>query len=238
LRNDNRQPDELRKVRIKTSFMKNAFGSCLIEMGDTKVICSASVEDRVPPFLKGKGSGWVTAEYAMIPASCTERIPRESVKGRPSGRTQEIQRLIGRSMRAVVDMNKLGEKTILLDADVLQGDGGTRTASITGCFIALAEAVEKLREDRRIIESPILDYVAAVSVGMIDGKPMLDLNYQEDSRAEVDMNVVMTSAGNYVEVQGTAEKKPYTKKEMDAMLGLAKTGIMQLIRLQKRTVRI
>lgn len=225
-------------MAVQKNVQKFAAGSCLIQMGDTKVICSASVDEKVPPFLKGKGKGWLTAEYSMLPGSCQERIMRDSTKGKPSGRTQEIQRLIGRSLRAVVDLELLGERTILLDADVLQGDGGTRTASITGCFIALAIAVEKLKKKKLIGKSPIRDYVAAISVGIIDGEPMLDLCYQEDSRADVDMNVVMTSSGKFIEVQGTAEHDPFSQQQMDKMLTLAQKGISQLVSIQKKNVKI
>ena len=236
MRIDGRKNNELRKISIKKGFLKYAMGSCLIEMGNTRVLCAASVEEKVPQFLRNEGKGWLTAEYGMLPASCTERIARESSKGRPSGRTQEIQRLIGRSLRSVVDLKKIGERTVWIDADVIQGDGGTRTAAITGSFIALAEALQKLRKGGILTENPILDFVAAVSVGMVQGKPSLDLCYQEDSKAEVDMNVVMTGSGTFVEVQGTAEGKPYTKKEMDTLLGLAKKGISELIALQKKHV--
>jgi len=197
-------------------------------MGNTKVICTASVQDKTPPFLKGTGKGWLTAEYGMLPASCNERIARESSKGKPSGRTQEIQRLIGRSLRAVVDMTKLGERTIFIDADVIQGDGGTRTASITGAYIALADAVKKLMKSGQLTENPLVDTVAAVSVGIIEGAPMLDLCYQEDSKAHVDMNIVMTGQGQFVEVQGTAESQTFSKREMDELINLAKKGILDL----------
>lgn len=238
MRHDGRKSTELRKVTLRKGYLKYALGSCLIEMGDTKVVCSASAEEKVPLFMKKEGKGWVTAEYGMLPASCTERIWRESSKGRPSGRTQEIQRLIGRSLRSVVDLSKIGERTIWLDADVIQGDGGTRTAAITGCFVALAEAIEKLNKGGLLLESPIKDYVAAVSVGVIDGKPILDLSYHEDSQAEVDMNVVMTGAGKFVEVQGTAEGSPFGKKELDGLILLAKKGIGELIEIQKKHVPI
>ncbi len=229
---------QLRKVRIRKGFLKNALGSCLIEMGDTHVLCTASLEDNVPRWLKGAGRGWVSAEYGMLPASCRERIQRESSKGRPSGRTQEIQRLIGRSLRSVTDMTLLGERMIWLDADVLQGDGGTRTASITGCFVAMGQAIEKLMRDNLITRNPLKDYIAAVSVGIVKGEPVLDLCYEEDSKAEVDMNVVMTGSGKFVEVQGTAEGKPFDRKQMDHMLKLAKKGISQLIREQKKHVKL
>lgn len=238
MRADGRKNNELRPVTIKKGFLKNAFGSCLIEMGHTKVICTASVEEKVPQFLKNEGKGWLTAEYGMLPASCSERITRESSKGRPSGRTQEIQRLIGRSLRSIVDLKKMGERTIWIDADVIQGDGGTRTASITGGFIALAEAIEKLKRGGILAESPIQDYIAAVSVGLVAGKSCLDLCYTEDSKAEVDMNFVMTGSGKFVEVQGTAEGSPFSQKEMDGLLSLAKKGIGDLIQIQKKYVKI
>lgn len=238
MRMNGRRPAQLRKVTIRKGYLKYALGSCLIEMGNTRVICSASLEEKVPLFLKDKGKGWVTAEYGMLPASCTERIAREASKGRLSGRTQEIQRLIGRSLRAVTDLEALGERSLLIDADVIQGDGGTRTAAITGSFIALAQAVEKLRDEKVILRNPLRDYVAAVSVGWVDGKPLLDLNYEEDSRAEVDMNVVMTGKGKLVEIQGTAERHPFSKKEMDRLLSLASRGIAELIRIQKLNARL
>lgn len=234
MRKDKRRTNQMREVKIKKGYLKFALASCEISVGDTKVICSASVEDRVPPFMRGKGQGWVTAEYGMLPASCTQRISREASRGKISGRTAEIQRLIGRSLRSVVDLEKLGERTVWIDADVIQGDGGTRTAAITGAFVALREAVDKLLKDGFIAEDPVKGSVAAVSVGMIDGKPCLDLNYEEDSRAEVDMNVVMTGKGKIIEVQGTAEGNPFTKKEMDKLLALAKKGIKELTKLQKK----
>jgi ribonuclease PH len=238
VRPDGRKQTELRKISIKKGYLKNAFGSCLIEMGNTKVICTASVEEKVPQFLKNEGKGWLTAEYGMLPASCNERITRESSKGRPSGRTQEIQRLIGRSLRSVVDLKKMGERTIWIDADVIQGDGGTRTASITGGFIALAEAIEKLRKGGILTENPIQDYIAAVSVGVINGKPCLDLCYAEDSKAEVDMNVVMTGSGKFVEVQGTAEGQPYSQKDLDHLLTLGRKGISELVAIQKKFAKL
>ena len=212
MRNDGRKLDQMRKVKIKRSVMKFAEGSCMIEIGNTKVICTASVEEKVPPFLRNTGKGWITAEYGMLPRSCQTRIRRESSVGKLSGRTQEIQRLIGRSMRSVVDLEKLGERTIWIDCDVIQGDGGTRTASITGSFIALADAISTLRNKHIITECPIRDYIAAVSVGIVDKRSHLDLNYEEDSNAEVDMNVIMTRGVKIVEVQGTAEKTPFSKK--------------------------
>lgn len=238
MRSDGRRAGQLRKVSIRKGYLKFALGSCLIEMGHTRVICSASAEEKVPPFLKGQGKGWVTAEYGMLPASCTERIPREASRGKLSGRTQEIQRLIGRSLRAVVDLGVLGERSIWMDADVIQGDGGTRTAAITGSFIALADAVEKLMKKGILFENPLRDYVAAVSVGIVEGEPRLDLTYEEDSHATVDMNVVMTGSGKLVEVQGTAEGQPFTKKEMDTLLSLAARGVAELVRLQKSSVRL
>ncbi|MFC1509977.1 ribonuclease PH [Candidatus Omnitrophota bacterium] len=224
----------MRKVRIKRDVMRFAEGSCMIEVGNTKVICTASVEEKVPPFLRNKGKGWVTAEYGMLPRSCQTRIRRESSAGKPSGRTQEIQRLIGRSMRSVVDLEKLGERTIWIDCDVIQGDGGTRTASITGSFIALRNAITALKNSGILTECPIRDYVAAVSVGVVNGKPSLDLNYEEDSEADVDMNVVMTGKAKIIEVQGTAEKEPFTKKELDRLLLLAQKGIKELIAIQHK----
>ncbi len=234
MRTDGRKLNELRKVTVRKGYLKNAAGSCFIEVGDTKVLCSATVEEKVPPFLKGQGKGWLTAEYSMIPASCNERIARESSKGKLSGRTHEIQRLIGRSLRAVVDLSKLGERTIWIDADVIQGDGGTRTASITAGYIALSDAVEKLMKKNLLKENPIQDYIAAVSVGMVNGKPSLDLCYTEDSKAEVDMNVVMTGDGKLVEVQGTAEGKPFSENELHKLLALARKGIKDLVRIQKQ----
>ena len=235
---DGRTANQLRKVSIKRNYLKFAPGSCLIEMGDTRVICSASLEEKVPPFLKGTGKGWVSAEYGMLPASCTERIQRESHRGRVGGRTHEIQRLIGRSLRAVCDLTKLGERAIWIDCDVLQGDGGTRTAIITGSFIALADALGKLRKEGRISENPLTDYVAAVSVGMVSGKPVLDLCYQEDSKADVDMNLVMTGTDRLIEIQGTAEHAPFSKNELDRLLTLGKKGISELIQIQKRFVKL
>lgn len=236
MRIDKRKNDELRKVSIRTKYLKNAHGSCLIEMGDTKVVCSATVEEKVPFFCKKEGKGWLTAEYGMLPASCNERITREASKGKLSGRTQEIQRLIGRSLRSIVDLKKLGERTIWLDADVIQGDGGTRTASITGCYIALEHAIRKLIEDGKLAVSPVTDSVAAVSVGVVNGKSVLDLCYAEDSTAEVDMNVVMTGSGKLVEVQGTAEGNPFTEAKLLQMLKLAKKGIHELSSIQKKHV--
>lgn len=237
-RSNGRRPDELRDVRITKDYIKYAEGSCLIEFGDTKVISTASVEEAVPHFLRGQGTGWITAEYGMIPRSCRTRVQREAAKGRPNGRTQEIQRLIGRSMRTVVDMPKLGERTIWMDCDIIQADGGTRCASITGSFIAMAVALEKLKRDGVLEEAPLVsDYVAAISVGILDGVAILDLDYDEDCRAEVDMNVVMTGDGRFIEIQGTAEKKPFRKKDMDELLILAKKGIGELIGIEKKIVK-
>jgi ribonuclease PH len=232
---DGRRPDELRPVRMVPGFMPPAEGSVLIEMGDTRVVCTASVQDSVPPFLRGQGRGWVTAEYSMLPRSSPERIERE--RRGPGGRTHEIQRLIGRSLRAVIDMTALGERSILIDCDVLQADGGTRTASITGGFVALALALERLRHDGALPRLPLTGSVAAVSAGIIDGRALLDLPYEEDHRAEVDLNVVQTGAGRYVEVQGTAEGKPFTAGQLDRLLGLASKGVKQLTDLQRVTLR-
>ncbi len=231
---DGRKADQLRKVTVLKDYLKHAEGSCLISFGDTKVVCSASVEEGVPPFLKGKGQGWVTAEYGMLPRSCTQRISRE--KGGGSGRTQEIQRLVGRSLRSVVDMARLGERTVKIDCDVIQGDGGTRTASITGGYIALALAIKKIMKAGLIKASPLTEQVAAISVGMQAGKAILDLNYIEDSKAEVDMNIVMLSSGKFVEVQGTAEGKAFAKKDMDAMVKLADKGIKELFTVQNKVI--
>jgi len=229
-RSDGRAADALRKVRVTRKFLKHAEGSCLIEVGETKVICSASVEETVPLFLKGRNEGWVTAEYGMLPRSCETRVNREKQK---SGRTFEIQRLVGRSLRTVVAMRELGERTITLDCDVIQADGGTRTASITGSFIALVDCLDVMRKRKMIRRVPITDFVAATSVGIVDGATLLDLTYEEDSKAEVDMNVVMVSSGNFIEIQGTAERKPFSKDQMDALLGLAQKGITRLIEMQK-----
>ena len=238
MRNDGRKLDEMRKVKIKRNALKFAEGSCMIEMGNTKVICSASVEDKVPPFLRNTGSGWITAEYGMLPRSCKSRIDREASRGKQSGRTQEIQRLIGRSMRSIAELKKLGERTIWIDCDVIQGDGGTRTASITGSFIALVDALMKLKNEKIINSIPLTDYIAAISVGIVDGEKRLDLNYEEDSGAEVDMNIIMTGSGKMVEVQGTAEKKPFSQKDLNDLISLAKSGIDDLIGLQKKLIKL
>ena len=233
MRPSQRQPDQLRSIRMTRHYTKHAEGSVLIECGDTKVICTASVEERVPPHKKGSGEGWVTAEYGMLPRSTGERMSREAAKGKQSGRTQEIQRLIGRSLRSVVDLKKLGERTVQVDCDVIQADGGTRTASITGAFVALHDAVSGLINKGLIKENPLRDFVAAISVGVYNGVPVLDLDYVEDSACDTDMNVVMTGSGNFVEVQGTAEGHAFSRSEMDAMLDLAQNGIAQLIKMQK-----
>ena len=238
MRNDGRQLDQMRKVKIKRNVLKFAEGSCMIEMGNTRVICSASVEDKVPPFLRNTGSGWVTAEYGMLPRSCKSRIDREASRGKQSGRTQEIQRLIGRSMRSITELKKLGERTIWIDCDVIQGDGGTRTASITGSFIALSDALVKLKKQKIITSIPLADYVAAISVGIVKGEKCLDLNYEEDSGAEVDMNIVMTGSGMMIEVQGTAEKKPFSEKDLEGLIKLAKGGVESLVTLQKKLIKL
>jgi len=235
-RSGNRSPNQLRAIRITRNYIKHAEGSVLIECGDTRVICTASVEERVPPHKKGSGEGWVTAEYGMLPRSTGERMSREAAKGKQSGRTQEIQRLIGRSLRAVIDLKKLGERTIQMDCDVIQADGGTRTASITGAFVALYDAVRELLSRGLITESPIKDYIAAISVGIHQGMPMLDLDYSEDSGCDTDMNVVMLGRGQFVEVQGTAEGHPFSRGEMDDLLELAKGGIAELITIQRETL--
>jgi len=238
MRNDGRKFDEMRKVKIKRNVLKFAEGSCMIEMGNTKVICSASVENKVPPFLRDTGSGWITAEYGMLPRSCKSRIDREASRGKQSGRTQEIQRLIGRSMRSVAELKKLGERTIWIDCDVIQGDGGTRTASITGSFIALADALLKLKNQKIIDSIPLVDYVSAISVGIVNGEKCLDLNYEEDSGAEVDMNIIMTGSGKMVEVQGTAERKPFSARDLNDLINIAKTGIDGLINIQKKLIKL
>ncbi|MBN4054262.1 ribonuclease PH [Nitrospira defluvii] len=233
MRLDGRKEGALRPLKITRNFLKDVEGAVLIEMGDTKVICTATVEDRVPPFLRDKKRGWVTAEYAMIPRSSKDRISRESSRGKVGGRTQEIQRLIGRSLRSVIDMKALGERTLWIDCDVIQADGGTRTAAITGSFIALVDALRDLKEKGGIKKLPVRDFLAAISVGKVDGTLLLDLAYAEDSKAEVDMNVVMTGQGKYVEVQGTAEGDPFQKEELDGLLVLASDGIRELIEQQR-----
>jgi len=233
MRPSHRKPDEMRPVTITRNYTMHAEGSVLIEFGNTKVLCNASIEDRVPGFLRGKGQGWVTAEYGMLPRSTTQRMGREASRGKQGGRTMEIQRLIGRSLRAVIDMEKLGERTLTIDCDVIQADGGTRTASITGGFVALADALNKLVADGTLEENPLRGSVASVSVGIYKGTPVLDLDYPEDSNAETDMNVVMTDAGAFIEVQGTAEGHPFSEDEMNQMLVLAKKGIGELSVMQK-----
>ena len=236
MRSNGRNPGELREITITRNFIKHAEGSVLVEFGDTKVICNASVEESVPPFLRGKGTGWVTAEYAMLPRATHTRSPRESAKGKIGGRTHEIQRLIGRSLRAVIDLTLLGERSIHIDCDVIQADGGTRTASITGAYIALVEAVNWLVGKGLISASPLREAVAAVSVGIVAGEVLLDLDYAEDSTAEVDMNFVVTSSGRFVEVQGTAEAEPFTLAQMDAMRTVALAGINQLLNIQQEVL--
>ncbi len=233
---DGRDADDLRKIKVTKNFITHAEGSCLIEFGATRVACTASVEDGVPPFLKNSGTGWVTAEYGMLPRSTNTRMRRS--KAASSGRTMEIQRLIGRSLRAVVDTEKMGEKTVKIDCDVIQADGGTRTAAITGGFIALGLALKKAKKDGLISVIPLNDYVAAISVGVYQGKMLLDLNYEEDSNADMDMNIVMVGSGDFVEVQGTAEGKPFSKKEMDGLVKLAAKGIGELVTIQKNNLKL
>jgi ribonuclease PH len=233
MRRDGRKKNELRPVKIIRNFIRHAEGSVLIEMGETKVICTATIEEKVPFFMRDQGRGWVTAEYGMIPRSSKERIPRESSRGKVGGRTQEIQRLVGRSLRAICDTELLGERTVWIDCDVIQADGGTRTASITGAFVALADALFAAKKEGKIRSFPLRDYLAAVSVGKVEGELLLDLNYPEDSTAEVDMNVVMTAEGRLVEIQGTAERAPFSKAELDRLLRLAQRGIKKLTSLQR-----
>ena len=236
MRPSQRQPAELRLVRITRNYTRHAEGSVLIEMGDTKVLCTASVEETVPSFLRGKGQGWVTAEYGMLPRSTHTRSAREAAKGKQSGRTQEIQRLIGRSLRAVTDLKALGERQITLDCDVLQADGGTRCASITGAWIALSDACARLVAEGKLPASPVRDHVAAVSVGIFEGTLVLDLDYPEDSECDTDMNVVMTGSGGIVEIQGTAEGEPFTRAQMNQLVDMAEAGIKELIARQKRVL--
>jgi ribonuclease PH len=233
MRIDQRQPGQLRPVKVTTEYLLTAEGSALIEVGNTRVLCAASVEESVPPFLRGSGKGWVTAEYSMLPRATSTRTAREVSKGRASGRTMEIQRLIGRSLRAVIDLDALGERSVILDCDVLQADGGTRTAAITGAYIALSAALRQLVKFGALKKSPIRDFVAATSVGIIGGTPMLDLCYQEDSSAEVDMNVVMTGSGKFVEVQATAERTPFDDAQLADLMALARQGIGELVAIQK-----
>ena len=233
IRQDGRGLDKIRKVQINRNYIKYAEGSCLIELGNTRVICTASIEESVPPFLKGTGTGWVTAEYGMLPRSCQTRIKR----GKDSGRVYEIQRLVGRSLRAICDMKPIGERTIWIDCDVIQADGGTRTASITGSFLALADALNKLKKDGLLNKIPVKDFVAATSVGIVNGDFLLDLAYEEDSKAEVDMNIVMTGKGEFIEIQGTAERKTFNKEQADKLLTLAKKGIAELIDIQRNLLK-
>ena len=237
MRPSKRQPDELRNIRITRHYTRHAEGAVLIEAGDTKVLCTVSVEDKVPSFLKGKGQGWLTAEYGMLPRATNTRGDREAARGKQSGRTQEIQRLIGRALRAVVDLNALGERTMQIDCDVIQADGGTRTASITGAYVAVQDAVSFLLDKKLIATSPVRDFVAAVSVGVYQGVPVLDLDYPEDSTCDTDMNVVMTGSGGLIEVQGTAEGAPFSRAEMNALLDLAHKGIQQLVAAQKAALK-
>ncbi|MDF2961166.1 MAG: ribonuclease [Paenibacillus sp.] len=233
MRKDGRQGDQTRSVSITTHYNKHAEGSVLIEVGDTKVICTATVEERVPPFMKGQGKGWVTAEYSMLPRATQVRNQRESAKGKLGGRTMEIQRLIGRALRSVVSLEALGERSITLDCDVIQADGGTRTTSITGAFVAMAFAIDTLVKEKKLAKYPITDFLGSISVGVINEMPCLDLNYEEDSKAKVDMNVVMTGNGKFVEVQGTGEDAPFSRSELDQLLALAETGIQAMIREQE-----
>src|ERR1700675_2430325 len=232
-RSDNRTPEQMRPVKITPDFISTAEGSVLIEVGNTRVICTATVEESVPKFMNGRGKGWVTSEYAMLPRSTLTRTPRESTKGRPSGRSQEIQRLIGRSLRAITDLSKLGERTLFVDCDVIQADGGTRTASITGAFVAVGLAMQKLVEAGTLKAAPIRDFVAAISVGIVDGEVLLDLNYEENSRADVDMNVVMTAGNKIVELQATAEHQVFDDAQLAKMMSLARQGIQSLIAKQQ-----
>jgi ribonuclease PH len=236
MRSDGRKPSQLRPLKITPSYIKTADGSVLIEMGDTRVICTAKLEERVPPFLRNSGKGWITAEYGMLPGSSQQRIGRESSRGKVGGRTHEIQRLIGRSLRSVADLKSLGERSVWIDCDVIQADGGTRTASITGAYIALMEAVRVWRERGILSADPVKDAVAAVSIGIVDGKILLDLCYEEDSKADVDMNFVMTGSGKFIEVQGTAESAPFTKKQMERMAEIAHQGIKELLQAQKKVI--
>jgi ribonuclease PH len=235
-RSFDRRADGLRPVRFHRRYTRHAEGSVLVEMGHTQVLCTASVEEKVPPFLKGKGQGWVTAEYGMLPRATNTRASREAAAGKQSGRTQEIQRLIGRSLRAVTDLGILGERQITIDCDVLQADGGTRCASITGAMVALADALAWLRDKGLLARDPLRDFVAAVSVGIVGGEPVLDLDYSEDSSCDTDMNVVMTGAGHFVEIQGTAEKAPFTRAQMSTLLDLSAKGIAELISLQREAL--
>ena len=236
MRIDGRQHDHMRPVRITTNYLVTPEGSALIEVGNTRVLCTASIEGSVPPFMRGSGKGWVTAEYAMLPRATSTRTPREVSKGRPSGRTHEIQRLIGRSLRSVIDLAALGERSVILDCDVLQADGGTRTAAITGAFVALSLALKQLVKYRALKSMPIREYIAATSVGLVDSTAMLDLCYEEDSRADVDMNVVMTGSGRFVELQATAEKTPFDDAQLAGLIVLGRQGVLDLIARQKEAL--
>jgi len=238
MRVDGRNPDQLRPIRMTLDYLRHAEGSVLIELGDTRVICTVTVENRVPPHAKELNQGWVTAEYAMLPRSASVRIPRDTSRGHLSGRSAEIQRMIGRALRSVVRLDKLGERTLIVDCDVIQADGGTRTAAITGSYVALAATVRRLRAENQLAKSVLSDFLAAVSVGMVEGQPVLDLCYLEDSTAEVDMNIVMTGDGRFVEIQGTAESRPFDAQQMEQMLGLARLGVAQLIEKQKEVLGI
>lgn len=236
MRLDGRTANELREIKITRKFLKTAEGSVLIEMGGTRVICTASIEDKVPPFLKDQDKGWVTAEYSMLPRATHSRNVRESIQGRVGGRTHEIQRLIGRSLRSVIDLKSLGERTLWIDCDVIQADGGTRTASITGAFVAMVEAIQYALDRKMIDIYPVKDYVAAVSIGIVNGEPLLDLTYEEDSAAEVDMNVVMTGSRQFIEIQGTAETKPFGNSRLQQLLTLAESGIRDIVTLQREAL--
>lgn len=236
MRKDGRKEDQIRKVNIIKNYLNHLKSSVLIEVGNTKVICAATIEDRIPHFLKGTNQGWITAEYSMLPCSTSQRIERESSRGKIGGRTHEIQRLIGRSIRAVVNLNDIGENTIRIDCDVIQADGGTRTASITGAFVAMVELLKELHESNKIKTFPITDFVAATSAGIVQGSPLLDLSYEEDSTAQVDINLVMTGRGEIVEIQGTAEGRPFSFEDLNILLNLAKKGISELIDIQKKVI--
>ncbi|MDH5178724.1 MAG: ribonuclease PH [Gammaproteobacteria bacterium] len=229
MRPSGRAPDQLRPIQLTRNYTKHAEGSVLVEFGDTKVICTATVEDKVPGFLRGQGKGWITAEYGMLPRSTGSRMGREAARGKQGGRTMEIQRLIGRSLRAAVDLGKLGEHTITIDCDVIQADGGTRTASITGGYVALADAINYLLENKKIDKNPLINQIASISVGVFNGTPVSDLDYAEDSNCETDMNIVMNDKGGFIEIQGTAEGDAFSQQDLDAMLGLAKDSIAQLM---------
>ncbi|WP_210023505.1 MULTISPECIES: ribonuclease PH [unclassified Paenibacillus] len=236
MRNDGRKADETRPIKITANYNKHAEGSVLIEVGDTKVICTATIEERVPPFMKGQGKGWVTAEYSMLPRATSVRNQRESARGKLGGRTMEIQRLIGRALRSVVNLEALGERSVTLDCDVIQADGGTRTTSITGAFVAMAIAIDKVANDKKLSRFPIIDFLGSVSVGIIQEQALLDLNYEEDSKAKVDMNVVMTGNGKFVEVQGTGEEAAFSREELDELLMLAELGIQSMISEQEKVL--